>query len=176
MLSLSVMILRISCSVDLIVYSRFHRASIGTNLWSTWGSEGLCNEKHRGWVGSATYHTVLTVYATNIDFGNKLQRWWLVRIAVSSFHLQWIYSVLIWSLEWESNVKTLSPFTVLSALRLTRGGPMIIPVQLVKLMSSSFSRPQEIVPSPTPFCPASSSSSKRKFRGTTEQPRENERD
>lgn len=34
-------------------------------------------------------------------------------------------------------------------------------------MSSSFSNPQDIVPSPTPFCPASSSSNKRKFRGTT---------
>jgi hypothetical protein len=34
-------------------------------------------------------------------------------------------------------------------------------------MSSSFSSPQLIVPSPTPFCPCSSSSSRRKLRGTT---------
>jgi len=35
-------------------------------------------------------------------------------------------------------------------------------------MSSSFSKPQLIVPSPTPFWPCSSSSRSRKFRGTTE--------
>lgn len=51
---------------------------------------------------------------------------------------------------------------------LTLGGPIIIPVQCVRVMSSSFSRPQLMVPSPTPFCPCSSSSSRRKFRGTTE--------
>lgn len=51
---------------------------------------------------------------------------------------------------------------------LTLGGPIIIPVQCVRVMSSSFSRPQLIVPSPTPFWPCSSSSKRRKFRGTTE--------
>lgn len=50
---------------------------------------------------------------------------------------------------------------------LTLGGPIIIPVQCVRVMSSSFSKPQLMVPSPTPFCPCSSSSSRRKFRGTT---------
>ena len=49
---------------------------------------------------------------------------------------------------------------------LTRGGPMIMPVHLVSVMSSSSSRPQLTVPSPTPFCPSSSSSNKRKLRGT----------
>lgn len=48
-----------------------------------------------------------------------------------------------------------------------RGGPIIMPIQWVRVMSSSFSRPQLMVPSPTPFWPASSSSSRRKFRGTT---------
>lgn len=51
---------------------------------------------------------------------------------------------------------------------LTLGGPIIIPVQCVRVISSSFSRPQLIVPSPTPFWPCSSSSKRRKFRGTTE--------
>lgn len=50
---------------------------------------------------------------------------------------------------------------------LTLGGPRIIPFQWVKVISSSFSRPQLTVPSPVPFCPSSSSSSKRKLRGTT---------
>lgn len=50
---------------------------------------------------------------------------------------------------------------------LTLGGPIIIPVQCVRVMSSSFSRPQLIVPSPTPFWPCSNSSKRRKFRGTT---------
>merc|ERR1719357_492155 len=50
------------------------------------------------------------------------------------------------------------------------GGPMIIPVQFFRSMSSSFSRPQLMVPSPTPFCPASSSSSSRKLRGITAPP------
>lgn len=44
---------------------------------------------------------------------------------------------------------------------------MIMPVQCVRVMSSSFSRPHEMVPSPTPFWPCSSSSSRRKLRGTT---------
>lgn len=43
-----------------------------------------------------------------------------------------------------------------------------MPVQCVRVMSSSFSRPQLIVPSPTPFWPCSNSSNRRKFRGTTE--------
>lgn len=51
---------------------------------------------------------------------------------------------------------------------LTLGGPIIIPVQCVRVISSSFSKPQLIVPSPTPFWPCSSSSKRRKFRGTTE--------
>lgn len=43
---------------------------------------------------------------------------------------------------------------------------MIMPVHRVSVMSSSSSRPQLTVPSPTPFCPSSSSSNKRKLRGT----------
>lgn len=42
-----------------------------------------------------------------------------------------------------------------------------MPVQWVRVISSSLSRPQEIVPSPTPFWPCSSSSRRRKFLGTT---------
>lgn len=41
-----------------------------------------------------------------------------------------------------------------------------MPVHLVSVMSSSSSRPQLTVPSPTPFCPSSSSSNSRKFQGT----------
>ncbi|TNN64957.1 hypothetical protein EYF80_024841 [Liparis tanakae] len=41
-----------------------------------------------------------------------------------------------------------------------------MPVHHVRVMSSSFSRPQLTVPSPSPFCPSSSSSNKRKLRGT----------
>ena len=43
---------------------------------------------------------------------------------------------------------------------------MIMPVHRVRVMSSSSSRPQLTVPSPSPFCPSSSSSNKRKLRGT----------
>lgn len=49
---------------------------------------------------------------------------------------------------------------------LTLGGPRITPLHRVKVMSSSSSRPQLTVPSPTPFWPSSSSSSSRKLRGT----------
>lgn len=49
-----------------------------------------------------------------------------------------------------------------------RCGPIIMPIQCVSVISSSFSKPQLMVPSPTPFCPASSSSSNRKLRGTTD--------
>lgn len=49
---------------------------------------------------------------------------------------------------------------------LTLGGPRITPLHRVKVMSSSSSRPQLTVPSPTPFWPSSSSSRSRKFLGT----------
>lgn len=49
---------------------------------------------------------------------------------------------------------------------LTLDGPMIMPVHRVRVMSSSSSRPQLTVPSPSPFWPSSSSSNKRKLRGT----------
>ncbi len=49
----------------------------------------------------------------------------------------------------------------------TLGGPMIMQVHLERVMSSSSSRPQEIVPSLFPFCPSSNSSSSRKFLGTS---------
>lgn len=51
-------------------------------------------------------------------------------------------------------------------LVLTLGGPIIMPVHLVSVISSSSSRPQLTVPSPTPFWPSSSSSNSRKLRGT----------
>lgn len=48
---------------------------------------------------------------------------------------------------------------------LTLGGPIIIPFQYVNDISSSSFKPQLTNPSP-PFCPSSSSSKSRKFRGT----------
>lgn len=49
---------------------------------------------------------------------------------------------------------------------LTLGGPRITPLHRVRVMSSSSSKPQLTVPSPTPFWPSSSSSRSRKLRGT----------
>lgn len=40
-----------------------------------------------------------------------------------------------------------------SLIRLTLGGPKIIPFQYVRLISSSLSNPQLILPSPDPFWP-----------------------
>lgn len=48
----------------------------------------------------------------------------------------------------------------------TLAGPRIMPFHTRRSMSSSCSRPQLTLPSPPPFWPCSSSSSKRKFRGT----------
>lgn len=56
--------------------------------------------------------------------------------------------------------------SVLALTALTLGGPRITPLHRVKVMSSSSSRPQLTVPSPTPFWPSSSSSRSRKLRGT----------
>lgn len=67
----------------------------------------------------------------------------------------------------EKNLKSVSESNIITVCIITLGGPIIIPVQCVRVMSSSFSSPQLIVPSPTPFCPCSSSSSRRKLRGTT---------
>ena len=54
---------------------------------------------------------------------------------------------------------------------IVRGGPIIMPVHLVSVMSPSSSRPKLTVLSPTPFWPSFSSSSSQKFRGTfTDQP------
>ena len=50
---------------------------------------------------------------------------------------------------------------------LTLDGPMMTPRQYVSDMSFSSSNPQLTEPSPPPFCPFSSSSRSRKFRGTT---------
>lgn len=63
------------------------------------------------------------------------------------------------------------PFVVFNHTRmrteaLTRGGPRITPLHRVRVMSSSSSKPQLTVPSPTPFWPSSSSSRSRKLRGT----------
>lgn len=55
---------------------------------------------------------------------------------------------------------------VLKMAPLTLGGPRITPLHRVKVMSSSSSKPQLTVPSPTPFWPSSSSSRSRKLRGT----------
>jgi hypothetical protein len=49
----------------------------------------------------------------------------------------------------------------------TLGGPMMDPIQSVSVVSLSLARPQLMLPSPTPFSPNSSSSNRRKFRGTT---------
>ena len=122
-----------------------------------------------------TYHTILTVDAVDVDFGKKFQRRRLVRITLAAFYFQWVHSVFIWSLGkregqvlWSETVQDNSITGGGVTLPvLTLGGPMIMPVQWVRVMSSSFSRPHDMVPSPTPFCPASSSSSRRKFRGTT---------
>lgn len=73
----------------------------------------------------------------------------------------WI-ELLFLSWKWDTTWIWAQSFAIL-----TRGGPMIMPVQWVRVMSSSFSRPHEIVPSLTPFWPCSNSSRRRKFRGTT---------
>ena len=51
-------------------------------------------------------------------------------------------------------------------------GPMIVPFQLDMRISSPSSRPYEHDPSPMPFSPFSSSSSRRKLRGTKTPPKE----
>ena len=51
---------------------------------------------------------------------------------------------------------------------LTCPGPMIVPFQWLIMISSPSSRPYEQEPSPMPFSPFSSSSSKRKFLGTVQ--------
>jgi hypothetical protein len=53
-------------------------------------------------------------------------------------------------------------------MRRTCPGPMIVPFQWVIMISSPSSRPYEHEPSPMPFSPFSSSSSRRKLRGTVE--------
>lgn len=74
------------------------------------------------------------------------------------------YYRIIHAQEYEStHIKSTGPRKL---VELTLGGPMIIPLQRVRVMSSSSSRPQLTVPSPTPFWPSSSSSSSRKLRGT----------
>ena len=53
-------------------------------------------------------------------------------------------------------------------------GPMIVPFQLDMRISSLSSRPYEHDPSPMPFSPFSSSSSRRKLRGTASRKELNE--
>lgn len=102
-------------------------------------SYGVCNNKNRNRNGNG--HNKKVVISTSFSMSCKL----LILVSTYFFFRQ--------------NCTT---FAIL-----TRGGPMIMPVQWVRVMSSSFSRPHEIVPSLTPFWPCSNSSRRRKFRGTT---------
>lgn len=58
------------------------------------------------WRFSATYHAILTVYATNIDFGQELQCWRLIGIAISTLNLQRIHLVLVGRLAVSEREKT----------------------------------------------------------------------
>ena len=53
------------------------------------------------------------------------------------------------------------------SIKKTFGGPIMVPIQCVRVRSFSSAKPQLIVPSPSPFIPSSNSSRRTKFLGTT---------
>jgi hypothetical protein len=124
----------------------------------TWSGSGVEQLTTPFWL----FIQLILIFDINFNVGGSSG----YRLPHSIFNEYILFSYGVWE---EETIEELEIEDGNNRSRLTRGGPMIIPVQWVNVMSSSFSRPQEIVPSPTPFWPASSSSSKRKFRGTTDQ-------
>lgn len=119
----------------------------------------------------ATHRPVGIIYPIHANFCYKSNSGGCLWVSRSTFHFQTVYPVLIIGLKnkekhiyiwYLSNI--LYPHAEFPLL--TLAGPMIMPVHRVRVMSSSSSRPQLTVPSPSPFCPSSSSSNKRKLRGT----------
>jgi len=117
-----------------------------------------------------SYNTITFVNTTHFYLWNEsnVRRFiWIIR---TTFYFKTINPIFIWSL-W-MRVKQFFKFILIADEQkwkkyYTRGGPIIIPVHCVRVISESSWRPQEMVPSLTPFCPCSNSSKRRKFLGTT---------
>lgn len=125
--------------------------------------------------GDDTHRPVGIIYPIHANFCNKSNSGGCLWVSRSTFHFQTVYPVLIIGLKNKEKHKNTFKFVIcISCIfcpnaefpLLTLAGPMIMPVHRVRVMSSSSSRPQLTVPSPSPFCPSSSSSNKRKLRGT----------
>ena len=96
--------------------------------------------------GSWIHHSIRTAHAAHIDSCYKSYRrrgFWVRR---PTFYFKAVLYIRFSSI--------------------VRGGPIIMPVHLVSVMSLSSSRPQPTVSSPTPLWPSSSSSNSQKSRGT----------
>lgn len=120
-----------------------------------------------------THRPVGIIYPIHANFCYKSNSGGCLWVSRSTFHFQTVYPVLIIGLkDKEKHVNTSECDICIGCVVSTRcsvltlAGPMIMPVHRVRVMSSSSSRPQLTVPSPSPFCPSSSSSNKRKLRGT----------
>lgn len=105
------------------------------------------------------YHSVLWIDAIDVDLCSESDSWRLLWVLWTALNSQVVYASLIWSLNilFKKRIRT--------RIMLTLGGPKIIPDQWVNDISSSSSKPHEILPSRLPFCPSSNSSNNRKFRG-----------
>lgn len=106
-----------------------------------------------------------------IDARDELNGGWVVGVVLATGDLQAVYAVLVHGLT-SGGVSSAtgcdSPdrhMKTQDAL-LTCPGPIMVPFQWLIMISSESSRPYEHEPSPMPFSPFSSSSSRRKLRGT----------
>lgn len=95
----------------------------------------------------------------------ELDVWVCVWVRIPAGDLEAVYSVLVNSLEIKAKVDYFADPSDFYGPH-TCPGPIIVPFQLLIMISSPSSRPYEHDPSPIPFSPFSSSSRRRKFLGT----------
>lgn len=113
------------------------------------------------------YHSCRVVNTVHIDSSCKPDQRAFFWVFHTTLNFQTIHPVFKSSLQKKIKQSFFLHKIKHTKEKLTLGGPMIMPVQCDRVISLSSSKPQLIVPSPTPFCPCSSSSNSRKFRGTT---------
>lgn len=86
---------------------------------------------------------ILWIDSIDVDFCGEFNGWWLIWVFWPALNSQVIYTSFIRSLKREIGKEI--------SRNQTRGGPKIIPLQRVNVMSSSSSKPQEMLPSRFPF-------------------------
>lgn len=111
------------------------------------------------WVNLAIH----LVHEWEVYSRQELDIWRGIRVVLATGNLETVDAVLVDGL---SDLCGQQSLQGVQSRQLTCPGPMIVPFQLLIIISSPSSSPYEQEPSPMPFSPFSSSSSSLKFLGT----------